>query len=754
MLAVLSISRVSRLFRHVRSRAISRILLLFVVGMSVPVIMAGIFVVRGSSQHIERQLSQTNQLILEEKRRLLEQQMNEVNNAVSQLFSSDPLWTLMNAERIDAPHTLLMAAVTKQFKATIDAYPAIDSIVMFDSKHDFVLADAKYAKEAYPDPSLFAIDFGDRRAATYARTLGNKQVVTYAQQYVLPSVKNTVVMAVNLNSSLFFRELEAYDIAAIGADGAVLFAGTIERALLQSAALRSDLASGAPASGVMEAQGVKYAVNSTHSGELGWNLVRLQSYNQMIQPAKLLKETLFLSFAVVLGLSLLLAIVFSRVIYTPLRRLLHNIRSGMDSGRIPVSANEYQWIDKAFHFLHHERSELTAKYNIAFPYFKEHSLADMMSGASFDPQTFLDVLRVLEVDFPWPHFAAVVFDVENAALGDAQQAQVERALQQEHESAALKAVSSRIDTRRGFMIVNTERDIHGVYAALTLMKERLEAEGVSVTVALGPMFDDWNGLAASYRAAQHLLNGKFFIGINEIIHQPVSRGESPGAFHDYRQAADLLDAIRAQNEADAAAALDALFERIATHLYTTEHVKYVCYQVGTQVLALLQELGADFASSSLTGETMFAAIHRAETIFDLKRYMHDLTQESVRLAAALKSRAHSMLVTKAIDFIGQHYKRDLSLDEIAASVFLSPRYLSAIFKHDTGLTVFDYITKLRMETATHYLVSTQMKIQDIAAAVGYNTVQSFLRFFKMNFGMTPLEFRRLKGLNGGGDSQP
>ena len=82
------------------------------------------------------------------------------------------------------------------------------------------------------------------------------------------------------------------------------------------------------------------------------------------------------------------------------------------------------------------------------------------------------------------------------------------------------------------------------------------------------------------------------------------------------------------------------------------------------------------------------------------------------------------------------------MKEVSTNVYLSPNYLSTIFKTETGMTIFDYMTQIRMEAAAKLILNGEAKIQEVAQAVGYNNTQSFTRLFKKTYRMTPLEYRR------------
>ena len=96
-----------------------------------------------------------------------------------------------------------------------------------------------------------------------------------------------------------------------------------------------------------------------------------------------------------------------------------------------------------------------------------------------------------------------------------------------------------------------------------------------------------------------------------------------------------------------------------------------------------------------------------------------------------------------------NYEKDLSLDDVAGSVFLSSGYLSIIFKEETGYTVLEYITYIRMQKAKELILQAPaLKVKDIAERLGYNNVQSFIRYFKKYYGETPMAFRKKSGYGG------
>lgn len=107
---------------------------------------------------------------------------------------------------------------------------------------------------------------------------------------------------------------------------------------------------------------------------------------------------------------------------------------------------------------------------------------------------------------------------------------------------------------------------------------------------------------------------------------------------------------------------------------------------------------------------------------------------------ALESGANQLIpAVKAL--IQEHYGEDIGLEWIAGKMYLSPSYLSSLFKRSTGRTIMQYITLFRMRRACHLLSKTNMKIVQICREAGYTNPSYFCFLFKKYFGITPNQYR-------------
>lgn len=103
--------------------------------------------------------------------------------------------------------------------------------------------------------------------------------------------------------------------------------------------------------------------------------------------------------------------------------------------------------------------------------------------------------------------------------------------------------------------------------------------------------------------------------------------------------------------------------------------------------------------------------------------------------------SNQVYIAKALGYINEHLDEDLSLSSVARHIFISPCYLCKIFKPLTGQTFVSYVNGQRINLAKKLLLSTDQKIDDIAAACGFHTASYFSTLFRKHNGVSPAIFR-------------
>ena len=102
------------------------------------------------------------------------------------------------------------------------------------------------------------------------------------------------------------------------------------------------------------------------------------------------------------------------------------------------------------------------------------------------------------------------------------------------------------------------------------------------------------------------------------------------------------------------------------------------------------------------------------------------------------------LMDQVVQYVEENYNTPLSTKDIAQRFFVNASYFSKLFHEQMGTTFSNYLISVRMEKAKVMLTQTNMKLYDIAYAVGYTNVQYFSTIFKEKEGTTPSKYRQLR----------
>ena len=121
--------------------------------------------------------------------------------------------------------------------------------------------------------------------------------------------------------------------------------------------------------------------------------------------------------------------------------------------------------------------------------------------------------------------------------------------------------------------------------------------------------------------------------------------------------------------------------------------------------------------------------------------LHYIEQECIAESNAV-ARPHNKTVERVCDYLAANYRQKFSLSEVAARFYLSPYYLSRLFKRVTGQSIVDYLNNRRIEAAQKLLETTELSISAVAEQTGFASAAHFRRVFHEVMGTGPLQYRK------------
>lgn len=173
-----------------------------------------------------------------------------------------------------------------------------------------------------------------------------------------------------------------------------------------------------------------------------------------------------------------------------------------------------------------------------------------------------------------------------------------------------------------------------------------------------------------------------------------------------------------------------------------------CMELATQVIHLPEDVDHVPEELLTTYQELIRYISRNSSMDDLEGAMEHFTRQSAGLFNRF-SRDQGYHQTQAAKrFIEEHLGESLTLERVAAELYISSTYFSRLFKAKTGQTFSDYLAERRIEQARILLLSGSTPVAEIARQVGYAEPNSFTRLFKAHTGLSPSQYRNQQA--GGG----
>lgn len=267
---------------------------------------------------------------------------------------------------------------------------------------------------------------------------------------------------------------------------------------------------------------------------------------------------------------------------------------------------------------------------------------------------------------------------------------------------------------------------------------------ISVSIGISSIKENIAYIKQCYQESLKAVNNRYFLGSGSIIEY-----NSEEAVNNETIVIKGFDLARFNNllQSREVEKLNEYFDNMINLLNTNLTLKLkpinACMAIMVQFIDMLNKKEEDLNTILYENYDIDKDISKLETLEDIKNWVLWL-KERVTIFINSKSTANNKrIIGKIKKYINDNFNQDISLEELAKQVDISPSYLSNLFKQSNGFSITEYITEARIEKAKEYLSTTNMMIYEIAEAVGYNNIYYFSKIFKKVTGVSPIKYKDL-----------
>ncbi|MDF2923245.1 MAG: AraC family transcriptional regulator [Paenibacillaceae bacterium] len=547
------------------------------------------------------------------------------------------------------------------------------------------------------------------------------------------------------------------EIMIIDRDGMVISGRSQER-LYQSYSWSREIAGATAPNGSMirEVDGVKSMVTYHSSPKYDWKIVSSLPYSDLFLEYNQLRLWMLGINTAGLLVFLPLAGHLSRKLYKPISRLMEMLRQHA-SFHDEKGKDDMQHINESINRILHDKESAVELLAQLKPAARETFIRDIVAGEIADSPSVHEGMEMLGLHFEGELFIAVLIEADrrsgeekggaarldrSVGAGGELLQRLEGYLAEQGYTYAAAELDPGIAAVISFSMDSLVEEDNIFYLCLDF-KERLAKEtGCSVSMGIGRPVDEFVQAGRSFREARRALRQKPVFARGAVVRfQDSEKHNASGRFLKNDDLEYILKNLRSGDIALCIAKTDEVIDVMTGERVDTAVFFHFFRRLLNLISYTLSEMGYNTEAVLGNEAELEAALMRHDEQEEIKQWLQGMFAAIGRMIGEKTGGASNELIDRVKKYMDEHYGADLSVTEIADKVYLHPHYLGKLFKKTEGITWNEYLTKVRMEKAREMVLTTHMKVAEIAEAVGLGSSQYFIYCFKNAYGITPKKMR-------------
>lgn len=751
---------------------------------TVPVLFIGSFSYLTSTREIQKNVNESKMELISQINSNVERKLTTVNQTLNQVVNSSVLKKALNSP-LNESDFKLYNDLRNEIRNMQSFDTRLEDVILLNKQQNWMIKNSGlYRLDAYKDhdqltnllevsgstswiltPSSWFYSEESLGAAkcNYSISLIKKLPTNNLHKYGLALAN---IPACNLQDDINSDSQPLDDIIVIDENNRILLhpdlslvGMPIEESGFSDAQL---LSSGAGNSGQFTTTINKkeYSVSFLRSQLNGWVYLSVTSIASLTKESNKIGLFTFYVCAIMLLLSVLIAWIGSRRMYTPIERLLNQIgkrRPDMKSSR----ANEFQMIGEQMHHLFQSKSQLEREINQHIRQVRTFSLTQAYHG-NYKKSELMKKLEQFGYAAQlqeWKTMAVITLSIdcyENYAyekedlnlLLFAAHNMIEELVSPDNRLAPVM-----MDQVIVTLIGSPDNDEAGFHRWLYGLTEQLQQEitnclKLQVSIGLSLPFQCFHKISIAYKEGLEALKYRIKLGKGVIIqYENINSGlHYLKLNYPTHKENDLMDAIKLAETEKAKELVRQLFASIFAQELTPQEYQIPLTRLLNNLLIMMQESGIGLNQIYHANGSLFEELLKLPTVAEIEDWFWSvIIYPLIKIFNSRQNAQYQNISEKIIDLVHHYYDTDLTLEECASRLHYNANYISSIFRKETQSYFSEYLTMYRFKMAKKWLAVTDMPVKDIAAKLRYNNSQNFIRSFRKLEGMTPGQYRELHG---------
>ncbi|MNH90083.1 HTH-type transcriptional regulator YesS [compost metagenome] len=494
-----------------------------------------------------------------------------------------------------------------------------------------------------------------------------------------------------------------------------------------------------------------------------WKVVSVQPYDAVFGRINQIGTFSIIALLIFVALSLLISALVSVKLYTPVGKLLNQMKllPSLEREWMNGDRDELSYLSSVYQDMEEKMSVLQVDHlsnqHVLSHYFLRRWITD---STSITAQEYKDytVERNLPAE---PAFLLCLLKIDDYAEFRDSRSELEKKLCKFAVTNIVEEVigeshsNQAVDMMNDYLIVlihlpQADTDAYTLFIdKMKYVQETIsEYYKLSITAVFGEAFTDYRRMSTHYEMTLTLSMYRLTLGKKAIITPAVYRDRDHQTDDQipYDLEKRFVESIKSNQQEAIQARLNEIIQVIAQFHYT--NIDFAVLHVLLIINQTIRELNHNNVQAVMSNLKRYTnKVLEQETLVDIHTCIEQMLQELANERNVVKHEKNEFLVAAVKDIVQLNYSDpNLSLQAIADMMKMSSGYLGRYFRSSESESVAEYLNQIRLNKAVAMLEQSEESIIEIMRLVGYSNESNFFKLFKKKFGATPKEYR-LKKIN-------
>lgn len=436
--------------------------------------------------------------------------------------------------------------------------------------------------------------------------------------------------------------------------------------------------------------------------------------------------------------------------------------SALDYILKPVQPQKiYQVLDRVLKIVDAKRQETARMYRMeqfiteSIPLLRQNFFFSLTKGKSYSDDVLREKLRLLQLDFtPAGSFCVLLMSVQTRtkeleSMDEAWRQYISVTILQMCRELISEKFCSYVfesidDDDEYIAVISIEKE--GFEECLIQMGEQIKSEVkkhllLDIVLSMGEIVDSLTRLNESYSSARRAMSDKSLsllgnISIDSLNSENIKQIKNYASI--WQKTEELIEAANKES-------IDKYFEELFNDIPgagtpNSRLLLNVCMQLLLCALLVSMKLELKDINQHYDEKKAIDKLMSFENAEDMKQYILNYYHEICDIISSKRKTNSENLVQNVKDIIRRDFGKPLTVQDIAAEINYTYTYVCMAFKRETGMTVNNYLSMVRLEKAKEMMGTGNYKLHDVAYLVGYQDAGYFSKQFKRYMGVSPSEY--------------